>query len=127
MCSTISIYALAYINIQSFVNAIDLSSLPNLKLLRILIPYNANWTTVHSIVSRILAPTRIQTIIFNIEHFHHPAHYKALDSTLIALPVKPLPTLEVESAEMYGLGFREYFPRMAARDLVSLRRLVFLA
>ncbi|KAJ6606121.1 hypothetical protein DFH09DRAFT_1119345 [Mycena vulgaris] len=77
---------------------LDLSSLPNLTLLRIsLSPHPLSWAMVLEILRTIAPWSRIQRIIVNpIDKYIDKAALETLDSMLSALPAQHTPVLELE-------------------------------
>ncbi|KAJ7697182.1 hypothetical protein B0H17DRAFT_1130491 [Mycena rosella] len=102
-------------------SAIDLSSLPNLMLLRILVPRPERWENALDAFSSIAVPNRIRKFIIS-RSFLDRTCCERLDSKLAQSPIHPLSILEIDMDTISGGLNTEhlegYFPRMSSSNLV---------
>ncbi|KAJ7462998.1 hypothetical protein FB451DRAFT_1266540 [Mycena latifolia] len=103
--------------------AIDLSALPNLVLIRMLVQ-STSWQSALDTLSTLPASSHVRKIVILATVDTIPSFCAQLDSKVISLAVRPLPVLELETPSQAGASMEsldEYFPQLASRNLVRCR------
>ncbi|KAJ7697196.1 hypothetical protein B0H17DRAFT_1197595 [Mycena rosella] len=102
---------------------IDLSSLPNLLLVRMSVTSEAGWQTALDALSTIAAPTSIRRLVI-YRSFIGRVWCEQLDSQLACLPACTAPTVELEMDTISGAltvgDLNDCFPHMASRNLLRI-------
>ncbi|KAJ7436615.1 hypothetical protein FB451DRAFT_1307090 [Mycena latifolia] len=99
------------------VPVLDLSAFPNLMLVRMELGTASRLQGVLDTLSTIPRASRIRTIVICSRDLPDGC-CDLLDNKLVALPVNPLPALELEDSTERGPSIVQYFPRMSSRSLV---------
>ncbi|KAJ7137381.1 hypothetical protein C8R43DRAFT_1020088 [Mycena crocata] len=96
---------------------VNLSLLPNLVVVRIMIPSNV-WLGALDALLTIGATQRIRKIIINLRAAHVGA-LERLDAVLAQIPIDPPPVVELEMDLLRFFSLRPHFRQLASKDMLS--------
>ncbi|KAJ6555362.1 hypothetical protein DFH09DRAFT_1165247 [Mycena vulgaris] len=99
---------------------IDLSSLPNLSLLRIFVPSAAMWPVVHSTIAAVAPSSAIRRIVISFDITVNMDSMD-LDATPTALTGDHPPTVELEMSELTYINTAPYFRQATPAERPSKR------
>ncbi|KAJ7486767.1 hypothetical protein FB451DRAFT_1228002 [Mycena latifolia] len=103
-----------------WVEVVDLSALPNLVLIRMTVEIGHMWQTARATLATIAAPSRIKRIVIRtLSNYPLPDCCRQFDTTVVSLPVHPLPMVELETASSNITEWVEHMPQLALRGMLQ--------